>query len=143
MGSYDVADEALKLLEAKLSNEEDVSAVSTSNVRDRQGNRITDVINSSPGETDIGIIPAERSIWKGCCAETHIAAKIADALANGGSIEGENIQVGMAHASDAEPCRNCSDNFFALASQYGKVQVSFFSYTVTEGSGYDIWTFVP
>ncbi len=34
-------------------------------------------------------------------------------------------------------------NLFALASQYGKVQVSFFSYTVEEGSGYDIWTFVP
>jgi hypothetical protein len=82
-------------------------------------------------------------LWGGCCAETHIAAKIADALANGGSIEGENIQVGMAHASDAEPCRNCTDNFFALARQYGKVQVGFFSYTVEEGSGYDIWTFPP
>src|SRR5260370_25211169 len=57
-------------------------------------------------------------LWEGCCAETHIAAKIADALANGGRIDRENIQVGMSHAYAAEPCKNCNDNPPALDSQY-------------------------
>jgi len=143
MGSYDLAVEAYNLLQAKLANGEDVSAVATSNVLDANNNPITDVTNGSPGEKMIGTIPAERNLWGGCCAETHMAAKIADALANGGSIEGENIKVGMAHASDVEPCRNCQDNLAALFRQYGKVEVSFFSYTETKGSGYDIWKFIP
>ena len=142
-GCHDLAQEAYNSLLAKRRAGEDVRAVTTSNVLDANGNPITDVTNGSPGETSIGTAPAKGDIWGGCCAETHIAAQIADALANGGSIDGENIQIGFAHIEGIGPCGDCRENLSALASQYGEVNVSFFSYTETKGSGYDIWTFLP
>jgi len=138
---YDQAEEALHLLTARRAAGENVSAVATSNVIDAQGNRITDIINSSPGETMIGTTPAKTNLWGGCCAETHIAAKIADALANGGSVDGENIQIGLAHIQGLSPCRNCIDNLYALARLPGinqEIDVSFFVLY-----GYDVWTFAP
>ena len=137
-GCYDVAEQAQKLLKARRDAGENVSAVATSNVKDANGNPVTDVINGPPGEDWIGTTPAARSLWGGCCAETHIAAQIAEALANGGSIDEEEILIGLSHIAESSPCGNCIDNLYALAQETNQVvKVSFL------GPGYDVWTFTP
>jgi hypothetical protein len=144
-GCYDLAEQAQTTLETMRGAGENVRAVTTSNVLHADGNPITNVTNSSPGATSIGTTPAQTELWGGWCAETQIASQIANALSpgNGGSIEGENIQIGLAHQYGIGPCPDCVANVQALANQFGEVNVSFFSFSVTQGSGYDIWTFTP
>ncbi len=131
---YDLAAKADELL----NQGGNISAVATSNVRTAAGDIIT-ATNYSPGEIMIGDTPAVRNLWGGCCAETHIGARIVEALRNGGAVEGDEIVIGLRHAGDIGPCGNCVINLYTLAREAGyTVRVSFF-----DGLGFNVWTFNP
>lgn len=124
--------------ENQLNANPNASAVSTSNVQDAQGNLITDVTNGSPGETNIGTQPAANNLWGGCCSETHIAARIANALANGGRIVGTSgtVLLGMAHTDLIPPCGNCLVNLALLAQETGfPVRIGYFLWDGYEETG--------
>ena len=92
-----------------------VKAVSVTNATDQWGNTIAGT-NGTPGETAIGNSEAATGRFNGACAETHCAAQL---MGSDVTVDGNEINMGLAHRGGAPPCPDCGANLQSLADQRG------------------------
>ena len=105
------------LLETNMLDTKSVAAVATTNVEDSAGIQIVGT-NGGSSVSNIGSRIASAVINNGKCAETECAARIVDALNNGGRTLDEGIiKIAETHKAGIGPCIDCMINSATLSEE--------------------------